>query len=67
MRTFNQQANPALSCRQCQTDIPPEVALTPEGAELIDFYCGTDCYQSFVAKTRTDSITDAMILAAPLV
>lgn len=66
MRTDTHRSDSALSCQQCHADIPPEVALTPEGADLVDFHCGADCYQSFVAQVRSESIKDAMILASPL-
>ena len=66
MKTTTAPTNPSLSCKQCHDEIPPSVALSPEGAELVDFHCGTDCYESFVAQVKNESIKDAMILAAPL-
>jgi hypothetical protein len=66
MRTTTPPTNRSLSGQQCHDEIPPSVALSPEGADLVDFHCGTGCYESFVAQVRTESIKDAMILAAPL-
>lgn len=66
MNVTKYKSDAALSCLECHTVIPPEVALTPEGADLVDYHCGPDCYQSFVAKARSEAITDAMILASPL-
>jgi|GEM_PF-6588358 len=66
MRVENSRADPGLSCQQCHADIPADVALSPEGADLIGFHCGTGCYESFVAQVKSESISDAMILASPL-
>jgi len=66
MRTDTYQADTALSCQQCHTDIPADVVLSPEGADLVGFHCGSDCYQSFINEVKSESIRDAMILASPL-
>ncbi len=66
MNVSTKQSEAALSCQECHMVIPPDVALTAEGADLVDYHCGADCYQSFIAKARSESINDAMILASPL-
>jgi len=66
MRTDTHRNDPSLSCQQCHIDIPADVVLSSEGADLVGFHCGTDCYQSFIAQVKSESINDAMILASPL-
>ena len=56
----------ALSCQQCHAEIPVDVVLSTEGADLVGFHCGPGCYQSFVAQVRSEAISDAMVLASPL-
>ncbi|HXG29102.1 MAG TPA: DUF3330 domain-containing protein [Nevskiales bacterium] len=42
----------AVACCVCCREIPLDAALTPEGAEYVEHFCGLECYQRFQARAK---------------
>jgi len=46
---------PLLACRVCLSEIPHSVADTAEGREYVHYFCGADCYLTWIkADVGTD-------------
>lgn len=41
-----------VSCRICRKEIPLSSAFTPQGAEYIEYFCGIECYEEFLAEAQ---------------
>jgi EAL domain-containing protein (putative c-di-GMP-specific phosphodiesterase class I) len=41
-----------IACCVCCKEIPLDAALTPEGAEYVEHFCGLECYQRFQARAK---------------
>lgn len=50
---------PMCECEACCKHIPLSSALTPEGADYVRHFCGTECYEKWQMrqKTRLDEKT----------
>lgn len=46
--TTNEPAPGCISCCKCCREIPLDAALTAEGAEYVEYFCGLECYQQFL-------------------
>jgi EAL domain-containing protein (putative c-di-GMP-specific phosphodiesterase class I) len=46
---------PLVSCCVCCKEIPLSAALTPEGAEYIGHFCGTECLQRFSTRAEHEA------------
>ncbi len=44
-----------VACSICRKEIPLSSALTPQGAEYIEYFCGIECYQEFVAEHKASA------------
>ena len=44
---------PVVSCTACLVEIPPDVALTFDGQDYIQHFCGLDCLDAWKAKGKT--------------
>lgn len=38
-----------IACSVFLAEVPLNLARTPEGADYIGHYCGSDCYETFIA------------------
>jgi len=41
-----------VSCSTCLREIPADVALTAEGPDYVQYFCGLDCMAQWEAKTK---------------
>lgn len=48
-----------IGCCECCREIPLEAALTAEGAEYVEHFCGLECYQRFLARAARERNTPA--------
>lgn len=39
-----------LACSTCRREIPLSAALTPEGEQYTEYFCGLDCYETYFHK-----------------
>ncbi len=37
-----------VACSICHKEIPLSTALTPQGAEYVEYFCGIECYKEFL-------------------
>jgi YHS domain-containing protein len=42
-----------IACAVCRKEIPLSSAFTPQGAEYIEYFCGMECYEEFVAAQKS--------------
>lgn len=38
-----------IACSVCRKEIPLSAAFTPQGEDYIEYFCGLECYEQFVA------------------
>lgn len=43
-----------VSCAACLKDIPPDLALSSEGPDYVQYFCGLDCLGQWQDKSRKD-------------
>lgn len=43
-----------LACSICRIEIPLSAALTPEGEQYVEYYCGLECYETWFHKRCAD-------------
>jgi hypothetical protein len=43
-------ADSLVQCSICRKEVPKDAALMPEGAEYIEHFCGTECYDQYFAE-----------------
>jgi hypothetical protein len=46
------EACEVVSCVTCLTEIPADVALTAEGPDYVQYFCGLDCLARWGAKQK---------------
>lgn len=51
--TRPQMPSQLIPCSVCRKEIPLSSALTPQGAEYIEYFCGIECYQEFMAMQKS--------------
>jgi Domain of unknown function (DUF3330) len=42
-----------ISCSMCHKEVPLSAALTPEGADYVGYFCGTECYDEFTEQKKS--------------
>ena len=40
------------ACSVCHKEIPLSAAFTPEGADYVGHFCGSECYEEFAARHK---------------
>lgn len=43
-----------VACHVCRSEIPLSTALTPEGEQYVEHYCGLDCYETWFHRRCED-------------
>lgn len=43
-------ADAPVACSTCRLEIPLSAAMTPEGEQYVEYYCGLDCYETWFHK-----------------
>lgn len=44
-----------VSCATCLNEVPADVALTAEGPDYVQYFCGLDCLARWQEKIRSQS------------
>lgn len=39
-----------IQCSLCRKEVPKDAAMMPEGAEYVEHFCGTECYDQYFAE-----------------
>lgn len=47
---------PLLACRVCLCEIPHSVADSAEGREYVHYFCGADCYLTWINDDADDAL-----------
>ena len=48
MSAIEEPIGPASKCNQCNKELAHAEAMTPEGQEYAQFFCGFECYQQWL-------------------
>ena len=54
-----------IACSICRKEIPLSSALTPQGAEYIEYFCGIECYEEFMTEQKASESSVSDIPGAP--
>lgn len=59
------EGEPQVACSICRSEIPLSAALTPEGEQYVEYYCGLDCYETWFHKRCETEYADALHYELP--
>ena len=49
---------PVLNCEVCLEEIPESVAQSLEGEDYVHHFCGSECFDKWKARHKTDKTPD---------
>lgn len=47
---FTSESETPVACSICRVEIPLSAAMTPEGEQYVEYYCGLECYETWFHK-----------------